>query len=77
MEEKRKGNKYFFNNKGYLGIRLDLANPFSALWVLEEVRDIIKTDIYRAKQYAQEQQKKIKLEVAKLDSNKFINEKMK
>lgn len=73
MEEiKRKASKILVNDKEYMAIRVDLRNPLSALWLLEQARDQIKTSIYVMQSRQREEEKKFKIEKAKADTKNFV-----
>lgn len=73
MEEvKRKPSKFVVNKDNYMGIRVDLNVPLSALWMLEQARDMVKQNLYRMQQIHQEAEKKNKIEQAKIDTKQFL-----
>ena len=74
--ENRKPCKYVVNKLGYMCVRLDLSNPAASLWYLEEAKDFVKMHVNMARQRAADEMKRTKIEIAKADSNSFVNQKM-
>jgi len=46
--KKRKCSKYWINNKGYLGIRIDIFDRAGTLTMLDDIKDFLKFRYYPA-----------------------------
>jgi len=72
----RKPSKYVINKLGYMCVRVDLTDPTTALWYLEEAKDVLKFRVNMARKQAAEDEKKRKIEIASAESVDFLNKKM-
>jgi hypothetical protein len=77
MEQKRKGSKYWMNKQGYIGVRADLDDPATALWILTECIDQVKVQVRLSRRAMAEAAKKQDIEISKNVSKNFVQDKCK